>query len=586
MIVKNLKGKEWLIFLLVVFSGIAQVILDVTIPDFMANLTSILQMDTVVIGDVVREGSLMLGFSLLSLIIGILGAYGAAMISGLIAKRIRNQVFDKVMSFSLFEINSFGTASLITRCTNDVTQIQNVLVIVLVIAFKAPLSALLAFMKIAGKNIFWTITMGLIMLFIMVVSMIVLKRVMPLMTKQQYQTDDLTYFDQEHLRGIQVIQAFNAKLFHSKRFQQASDELNDTVKKSTYSFTFLSAFSNSMMNFFNVSVYIVGAFVIQNAAAGEKLGLFSDLVTFSSYALIVMAAFVSLVQAYLSIVKAMASGKRIAEVLNTQCSIVDGDSQQTEKADDFIVSFKDVSFAYPGSNGNMLEKVSFDVKKGETVAIIGATGSGKTTLLNLIPRMYDVNEGEILVKGRNVKDYRLEDLRNIIGYIPQKSVLFSGTISSNIDYGDNGRLASAVVDIQRAAGIGMADEFIRKKEGGYSHRVSEGGRNFSGGQKQRLSISRAVCRDPEIYLFDDSFSALDFKTDSALRKKLRQEAKDAAMIIVAQRIGTIKNADKIIVIDDGRIAAQGKHNDLMKSCTIYREIAATQLSEEEMKAYG
>ena len=234
----------------------------------------------------------------------------------------------------------------------------------------------------------------------------------------------------------------------------------------------------------------------------------------------------------------------------------------------------------------MLEKVSFDVKKGETVAIIGATGSGKTTLLNLIPRMYDVNEGEILVKGRNVKDYRLEDLRNIIGYIPQKSVLFSGTISSNIDYGDNGRLASAVVDIQRAAGIGMADEFIRKKEGGYSHRVSEGGRNFSGGQKQRLSISRAVCRDPEIYLFDDSFSALDFKTDSALRKKLRQEAKDAAMIIVAQRIGTIKNADKIIVIDDGRIVAHGKHNDLIKSCTIYREIAATQLSEEELKSYG
>ena len=518
MIVKNLKGKEWLLLLLVVFSGIAQVVLDVTIPDFMANLTNILQMDTVVIGDVVREGSLMLGFSLLSLIIGILGAYGAAMISGLIAKRIRNQVFDKVMSFSLSEISSFGTASLITRCTNDVTQIQNVLVTVLVIAFKAPLSALLAFMKIAGKNKYWTITMGLIMLFIITVSIIVLKKVMPLMTKQQYETDDLTRFDEEHLRGIQVIQAFNAKIFHSMRFQRASDNLNDTVKKSNYSFTFLSAFSNSMMNFFNVSVYIVGAFVIQSAASGDKIGLFSDLVTFSSYALIVMASFVSLVQAYLAIAKAMASGKRITEVLNIQNSITDGDAHTDTIADDTIVSFKDVSFAYPGSNANMLEKISLDVKAGETVAIIGATGSGKTTLLNLIPRMYDATEGEILVKGINVKDYKLEDLRNMIGYIPQKSVLFSGTISENIDYGENGKLAAAISDIQRAAGIGMADEFIEKKEGGYSHRVSEGGRNFSGGQKQRLSISRAVCRDPDIYLFDDSFSALDFKTDSTLRK--------------------------------------------------------------------
>ena len=586
MIVKNLKGKEWLLLLLVVFSGIAQVVLDVTIPDFMANLTNILQMDTVVIGDVVREGSLMLGFSLLSLIIGILGAYGAAMISGLIAKRIRNQVFDKVMSFSLSEISSFGTASLITRCTNDVTQIQNVLVTVLVIAFKAPLSALLAFMKIAGKNKYWTITMGLIMLFIITVSIIVLKKVMPLMTKQQYETDDLTRFDEEHLRGIQVIQAFNAKIFHSMRFQRASDNLNDTVKKSNYSFTFLSAFSNSMMNFFNVSVYIVGAFVIQSAASGDKIGLFSDLVTFSSYALIVMASFVSLVQAYLAIAKAMASGKRITEVLNIQNSITDGDAHTDTIADDTIVSFKDVSFAYPGSNANMLEKISLDVKAGETVAIIGATGSGKTTLLNLIPRMYDATEGEILVKGINVKDYKLEDLRNMIGYIPQKSVLFSGTISENIDYGENGKLAAAISDIQRAAGIGMADEFIEKKEGGYSHRVSEGGRNFSGGQKQRLSISRAVCRDPDIYLFDDSFSSLDFKTDSTLRKKLRQESKTAAMIIVAQRIGTIKNADKIIVIDNGRIAAQGRHHELMQNCTIYREIAATQLPEEEMKAYG
>ncbi len=314
--------------------------------------------------------------------------------------------------------------------------------------------------------------------------------------------------------------------------------------------------------------------------------MFSDLVTFSSYALIVMASFVSLVQAYLAIAKAMASGKRITEVLNIQNSITDGDAHTDTIADDTIVSFKDVSFAYPGSNANMLEKISLDVKAGETVAIIGATGSGKTTLLNLIPRMYDATEGEILVKGINVKDYKLEDLRNMIGYIPQKSVLFSGTISENIDYGENGKLAAAISDIQRAAGIGMADEFIKKKEGGYSHRVSEGGRNFSGGQKQRLSISRAVCRDPDIYLFDDSFSALDFKTDSTLRKKLRQESKTAAMIIVAQRIGTIKNADKIIVIDNGRIAAQGRHHELMQNCTIYREIAATQLPEEEMKAYG
>ena len=586
LLVKNIRGKEWFIFLLVMLSGLAQVVMDVTIPDFMARLTDILQSDRVVLGDVIREGSLMLLFAFLSLIIGLAGAYGAAVIAGLISMRIREQIFGKILDFSLAEVSDFGTASLITRCTNDVTQIQNVVVVVLIVAFKAPLSAVLAFGKIVGKNMIWTITMGVIMLFIMIVSLLVLRHIMPLMVRQQYETDDLTRFDGEHLRGIQVIQAFNSKRFHSARFQAANDRLNDTVKRSGYSFTFLSAFSNSMMNFFNLSVYITGAFIIMNSSPAEKTGLFSDLVTFSAYALIVMAAFVSLVQAYLSIAKAMASERRISEVLNAEVSIRDGAGNASGEETDSVLSFRNVSFSYPGASKTMLKDISFEAKKGETVAIIGATGSGKTTLLNLIPRLFDVSGGKILLNGKDIRDYTLFELRNRIGYIPQKSILFTGTIAENIDYGENGKLAAAIDDIRRAAGTGMADGFIREKEEGYSYRVSEGGRNFSGGQRQRLAISRAVCRDPEVYLFDDSFSALDFKTDREVRSKLRKEAKDAVMLIGAQRIGTIKNADRIIVLDKGSIAAQGRHAELMKSCGIYREIAATQLSEEEMKAYA
>ncbi|MBO4395341.1 MAG: ABC transporter ATP-binding protein, partial [Eubacterium sp.] len=394
----------------------------------------------------------------------------------------------------------------------------------------------------------------------------------------QKQVDNVNRVNREHLSGIRVIHAFNAFDYQEERFGEVNESLFKASRSVDRRTGLFAPFMTSMMNLLNVLIYFVGAFVISGAASGDRLQLFSDMVTFSSYAVLVMSAFVQLLLIYIGIVKAMASWDRISEVLKSDISIQDGADEQEDKKDGSIV-FENVSFEYPGAGGYALKDINLSIKKGQTVAFIGATGSGKTSILNLIPRFYDATKGRVLVDGKDVRDYKLRDLRNKLGYIPQKSMLFSGTISDNIAYGDNGRFQATLTEIKKASEVGQAREFIEKKEGGYDAKVAEGGKNFSGGQKQRLTISRAICRDPEIYLFDDSFSALDFKTDRMLRDRLKEVAADATVLIVAQRIGTIMGADCIYVIDKGQIVGAGKHDELLSSCPIYQEIASSQMME-------
>lgn len=579
-ILKYLKPKEWALVGFSLLFIVAQVWLDLELPGYMSDITRLIQTPGSEMSEIITAGVWMLLCALGSLATSIIVAGIAARTAANFSSRLRSKLFDKVQSFSMEEINNFSTASLITRSTNDITQVQMLIVIGLQLLLKAPILAVWAMLKITGKSWQWSLSTGVAIGVLILIVGICIVLVLPKFQRLQQLTDNLNRVARENLTGLRVIRAYNAEGYQEDKFGVANNELTRTNLFANNVLSMLMPSISLIMSGLSLSIYWVGAVLIQNADGAAKLGLFSDMIVFSSYAMQVVMAFMMLIMIFILMPRAHVSAKRINEVLDTKPSLQNG-SLTSSKADRVgEVEFRNVSFKYPDAEDYVVEDISFTAKKGETVAFIGSTGCGKSTVVNLIPRFYDATAGEVLVDGINVNQYEQSALRNKIGYVSQKAILFGGTVSSNVAFGDNGsNLASDVVD---AVYTSQASDFVEKMDGSYEAHVAQGGSNLSGGQKQRLSIARAIARRPEILIFDDSFSALDYKTDRKLRSELKKEARGTTMLIVAQRIGTIKDADKIIVLEAGRMAGMGTHDKLMQSCSIYHEIAYSQLSKEEL----
>lgn len=582
-IFKNFRKQEVVLALFSVVFVVAQVWLELKLPDYMREITSLITTQDSVMHDILIAGGKMLLCAFGSLLVTILVAVCASRIASNFSAIVRGKLFDKVQSFSMEEIGRFSTASLITRSTNDVTQVQMLIVMGLSIMLRAPIMAVMAILKIVDKSWQWTLSTGIAVVVLLIVVVICVSLCMPKFKRLQSLTDDINQVTRENLTGLNVVRAYNAEGYQEEKFEKVNKDLTDTHWFTSKTMAFMMPTIMLIMNGLSLAIYWIGAILINDAQdLQRKFSLFSDMVVFSSYAMQVVMSFMMLVMIFIMLPRASVAAKRILEVLDTEPSIEDGMRDTFPVMKDGEVEFKDVSFKYPDAEEYVLEHISFSAKKGETIAFIGATGCGKSTAINLIPRFYDVTEGEVLVDGVNVKEYTQEALHNKIGYVSQKAILFSGTIAENVAYGENGKAPATQDDIARAVSVAQASEFIEKKNQGFGGYVAQGGSNFSGGQKQRLSIARAIARQPEILIFDDSFSALDYKTDRILREALRKECKDATKIIVAQRIGTIRDADKIIVLDDGQIAGMGSHDELMKNCEVYQEIAYSQLSKEEL----
>lgn len=578
----KLKAKEWIFVALAVVFIVLMVWCEMTMPEYMAEITRLVQTKGSVMKDVWIAGGKMLAFALASLVCSIAVAVISARVASGFGATLRREMFSKVQSFSMQEIGKFSTASLITRSTNDITQVQMLLVLGLQVVVKAPITAVWAICKISGGSWQWTLATGISVVALLAVVILCSSLALPKFKKMQQLTDDVNRVTRENLTGIRVVRAYNAEEYQEQKFTKANDVLTNTSIFTGRVMSFLMPTIQLILSGLSLAIYWIGAYVINKANLLEKIGIFSDMVVFLQYAMQVLMAFMMLVMIVILFPRAQVAAKRINEVLNTQTAIQDGQREEGESGAVGEVEFKNVCFSYPDSDANAIEGISFKASKGETVALIGATGSGKSTLINLIPRFYDVSGGEILVDGVNVKQYRQRALRNKIGYISQKATLFSGTISSNVSFGECDREISQD-DIISAIDTAQANEFVSQKSDGINSYIAQGGTNLSGGQKQRLSIARALARKPEILIFDDSFSALDYKTDKVLRDALDKQCKDSTRIIVAQRIGTIRDADRIIVLDDGKIVGQGKHGELMESCETYRNIAYSQLSKEELE---
>lgn len=581
-ILKNFTWKEWCIGALAVLFIVVQVWLDLTMPDYMSEITMLIQTEGSTMSQIITAGAKMMACAFGSLAASILTAVCAARIASNLSANLREKLFDKVQSFSMEEIGRFSTASLITRSTNDITQVQMLIVMGLQMLIKAPITAVWAICKIAGKSWQWTFSTGAAVVVLMTVVTICIILAMPKFKKMQRLTDDVNRVTRENLTGLRVVRAYNAEGYQEKKFDDVNTELTDTALFAQRTMSFLMPSIQLVMSGLSLAVYWIGAALINNAALMEKATIFADMMVFSQYAIQVVMSFMMLVMIFIMLPRASVSAKRINEVLETSLSIADGTRTDGASGKYGEVEFRHVSFRYPDAEEDVLHDITFTAKKGETVAFIGSTGCGKSTVINLVPRFYDATKGEVLVDGVNVKEYSQYALRNKIGYVSQKATLFSGTVSSNINYGDNGGKDITAEDIKNSARIAQASEFVEKMPDGYDGFIAQGGSNLSGGQKQRLSIARAIARKPEIFIFDDSFSALDYKTDRTLRKTLDKECKDSTRLIVAQRIGTIRDADKIIVLDEGRIAGMGKHSELMENCEVYRQIAFSQLSKEEL----
>ena len=509
----------------------------------------------------------------------------AAQIAANLSKRLRRELFEKVESFSMEEIGGFSTDSLITRSTNDITQIQMIVAMGLQMIVKAPIMAVMAIIKIQNKGTWqWSMLTACAVIILIATILFIMIYALPKFKRIQGLTDNLNRVTRENLTGLRVVRAYNAEGYQEEKFEKANEELTGTNLKAQRAMQVMSPMMSLVMNGITLGIYWIGAYLIDAADMLDKLPLFSNMVVFSSYAMQVIMAFMMLTMIFVMLPRASVSAKRINEVLETKPSILDGTSDGSETGLCGEVEFRNVSFKYPDADEYVLHNISFTAHKGETVAFIGATGSGKSTIVNLVARFYDATEGEVLVDGVNVKDYKLSELYNKLGYVPQKAVLFSGTVASNVAFGDNGKAPANEEQIAAAVKTAQSTDFVENLEDTYNGAVAQGGANFSGGQKQRLSIARAICRKPEIYIFDDSFSALDYKTDRTLRSALRKETSGVTSLIVAQRIGTIKDADRIIVIDDGRAVGIGTHDELLASCDVYREIALSQLSKEELGA--
>ena len=582
-IFKNFRKQEVVLALFSVVFVVAQVWLELKLPDYMREITSLITTQDSAMHDILIAGGKMLLCAFGSLLVTVLVAVCASRIASNFSAIVRGKLFDKVQSFSMEEIGRFSTASLITRSTNDVTQVQMLIVMGLSIMLRAPIMAVMAILKIVDKSWQWTLSTGVAVVVLLVVVIICVSLCMPKFKRLQSLTDDINQVTRENLTGLNVVRAYNAEAYQEEKFEKVNKDLTDTHWFTSKTMAFMMPTIMMIMNGLSLVIYWIGAVLINDAQDMQgKFTLFSDMVVFSSYAMQVVMSFMMLVMIFIMLPRASVAAKRILEVLDTEPSIEDGTRDTFPVMKDGEVEFKDVSFKYPDAEEYVLEHISFSAKKGETIAFIGATGCGKSTAINLIPRFYDATEGEVFVDGVNVKEYTQEALHNKIGYVSQKAILFSGTIADNVAYGENGKAPATQDDIAMAVKVAQASEFVEKKDQGYDGYVAQGGSNFSGGQKQRLSIARAIARQPEILIFDDSFSALDYKTDRILREALRKECKDATKIIVAQRIGTIRDADKIIVLDDGQIAGMGTHDELMKNCEVYQEIAYSQLSKEEL----
>ena len=578
---KNLRRTEGMLVALSLVFIVLQVWLDLTMPEYMAEITRLVRIPVSEMSEILLAGGKMLLCALGSLAASVVTAVCAAKIAAGFGGTLRRKLFSKVGSFSMEEIGHFSTASLITRSTNDITQVQNLIVMGLQMLIKAPIMAVWAIGKISGKAREWTMSTAAAVIILLLVVLISMILVMPKFKKMQKLTDDLNRVTRENLTGLRVVRAYNAEQYQENKFEDANEALTSTNLFTQRAMSFLMPSIQLIMSGLSLAIYWIGAVLINKADMMGKIDLFSEMMVFSQYAIQVVMSFMMLVMIFMILPRASVSANRIMEVLDTAPTIVDGKREEGNVRNG-EVEFRNVSFRYPDADGDVLQNISFTAKKGETVALIGATGCGKSTVINLIPRFYDATKGEVLVDGVNVREYTQKSLRAKIGYVSQKAILFTGTIHSNVAYGDNGQAAASEEEVKDAVAIAQAAEFVEQLDGTYDGYVAQGGANLSGGQKQRISIARAVARKPEIFIFDDSFSALDYKTDRILRRTLDERCGDATRIIVAQRIGTIRDADKIIVLEEGKIAGMGRHQELMKNCEVYQQIALSQLSKEEL----
>ena len=579
---KNFTKKDYLLIFISFIFILVQVWLDLKLPDYMSEITKLVQNEGSKMSAILENGGYMLLCAFGSLLSAILVGYISSNVSASFSKTIRKKLFNKVENLGVAEVKNFSTSSLITRTTNDITQIQMFISMGLQLLIKAPVTAIWAVTKILNKNIVWSAITAVAVIILLVTILALMSIVMPRFKRVQKLTDKLNGVTRENLTGIRVVRAFNAEKYQEDKFSKVNNELTNTQLFNQKAFAIMQPVMYLVMYFLTLSIYFIGADLINKAMMSDKLSLFSDMVVFSSYSMQVIMSFLMLAMIFMMLPRASVSAKRINEVLDTELSIKDGKFTGNTK-ETGTVEFKNVSFKYPDAEEYLLKDIYFKANKGETVAFIGSTGSGKSSLINLIPRFYDATDGEVLVDGVDVKEYKQESLRNKISYVPQKAILFHGTVSSNVSFGDNGKGKIKAKKIEEAVRVAQAEEFVSKMDKTYDAAIAQGGTNVSGGQKQRLSIARAVARDPEIYIFDDSFSALDYKTDYILRKELKNYTKDATSLIVAQRIGTIMNADKILVLDNGKCVGMGTHKELLKTCDVYKQIALSQLSKEELE---
>ena len=581
-LLKNLNKKDVLIILICFVLIAVQVWLELKMPDYMSQITRLVQTEGSSFKDIIHNGVFMVLCAAGSLLSAIFVGYLAARVSATLSMNIRKTLFTKVENLAMNEIKQFSTSSLITRTTNDITQIQMLMAMGLQLTIKSPIMAIWAIRKILTKNLQWSALVGGGVITLLTVVAILIKVVVPKFKIVQKLTDKINEVTRENLTGIRVVRAFNAEKYQEKKFEDTNTKLTNQQLFNQKMFAIMQPMMNLVMHSMTLGIYTIGAFLIFNAGASEKLTIFSNMVVFSSYSMQVIMSFLMLAFIFMMLPRAQVSANRINEVLDTEITIKDGNQEQGKDGLEGEIEFKNVSFKYPDGEEYVLKDISFTAKKGETVAFIGSTGSGKSTIINLIPRFYDVTDGEVLVDGVNVKDYKQSSLHNKIGYVSQKAVIFNGTVNENIAYGENGKEKINESRIKDAINVAQAKDFVEKMEKGYETDLAAGGTNISGGQKQRISIARAIARDPEIYIFDDSFSALDYKTDLVLRKELNKYTQNATILIVAQRIGTIMNADKILVLDEGKVVGQGKHKELLENCEVYKQIALSQLSEAEL----
>lgn len=582
-LLKNLGKKEWLLAIISFILIFAQVWLELKMPDYMSEITKLVQTEGSQMSEILKNGGYMLTCALGSLLAAIITGYLVSNVSSAFSMNVRKKLFDKVENLAMQEVKQFSTSSLITRTTNDITQVQMLIAMGLQLLVKSPIMAVWAITKILNKSWQWSAITGVAVVILLSVIAVLIAIVMPKFKIVQKLIDKINGVTRENLTGIRVVRVFNAERYQENKFEEVNGKLTKQQLFNQKAFAVLQPVMYLVMHCLTLSIYFVGAFLIKEALLVDKIALFGDMIVFSSYAMQVIMSFLMLAMIFMMLPRAQVSANRINEVLDTEVSIIPGTLNKDKTNERGTVEFKNVSFKYPDADEYLLKNISFRANKGETVAFIGSTGSGKSTLISLVPRFYDVTEGEVLVDGVNVKEYSEEFLNNKIGYVPQKAVMFNGTVASNVAYGDNGKGSKSEAKIKEAVRVAQGKDFVEKMEEGYNSHIAQGGTNVSGGQKQRLAIARAIARDPEIYIFDDSFSALDYKTDSSLRKELKKYTGDSTNLIVAQRIGTIMNADKIIVLNEGKMVGMGTHKELLKTCEVYKQIALSQLSKEELE---